>query len=69
MEASPRKKNKSFIKILKRMGPNIEPWGTPDIISLKELYEPFIRTDCFQVRTFQVRVNICESTFTKTICS
>ena len=28
--ASLMKKNKSFIKRLKRIDPRIEPWGTPD---------------------------------------
>ena len=28
--ASLMKKNKSFIKRLKRIGPRIDPWGTPD---------------------------------------
>ena len=28
--ASLIKKNKSFIKRLKRIGPRMDPWGTPD---------------------------------------
>ena len=36
-EALDTRKNKSFIDRLKNIGPNIEPWGTPDIIFWKLL--------------------------------
>ena len=41
------KKNKPFIKILKRTGPEIYPWGTPDKRILKKLSLSFILTLCF----------------------
>ena len=40
-------KNKSFIKKLKSIGPNIEPWGTPDKKTWKSLYMLLIFTFCF----------------------
>ena len=45
--ASLIKKNKLFIKRLKRTGPRINPWGTPDKKIWKKLSLPFILTLCF----------------------
>ena len=39
-------KNKSFINILKRKDPEIEPQGTPLIVSHQELYEGHIFILC-----------------------
>ena len=49
-------KNKSFINILKRKGPKIEPSGTPLIILYQELLEEPIFVLCFQ-RERESRVN------------
>ena len=45
--ASLIKKNKSFIKRLKRIGPRMDPWGTPDKRIWKKLSVSFILTLCF----------------------
>ena len=39
--------NKSFIKMLNKIGPNMEPWGTPDNRILKILPASFIVTPSF----------------------
>ena len=33
--------------MLKSKGPNMDPWGTPNIISSHELYSEFIMVVCF----------------------
>ena len=35
------------IYIVKRIGPNTEPWGTPQVNGMLFEFTPFIRTDCF----------------------
>ena len=41
------KDSKSFIKILNKIGPNIDPCGTPTINSNHLLNDEPIRTQCF----------------------
>ena len=43
------KKNKSFMKILKRIGPRIEPCGTPVLMSHHELKDEPIFVLCFRL--------------------
>ena len=42
------KKKKSLKKILNKIGPKIEPWGTPDIIVSNSLCLLFIWTHCLR---------------------
>ena len=37
-----------LMKMLKRIGPMIDPCGTPDFINWNKLLIPFILTDCFR---------------------
>ena len=32
---------------LNKIGPKMDPWGTPETINLNKLYTPLIRVDCF----------------------
>ena len=48
IDALETKKNKSFIEKLNRIGPVMEPWGTPEIIFWKSLFLSFIRTHWFR---------------------
>ena len=41
------KKDKSFIRIFNKMGPNIEPSGIPDKCIWKTLSVPFVFAPCF----------------------
>ena len=43
------KKNQSFIKILKRIGPRIEPCGTPVLMSHHELKDQPIFALCVRL--------------------
>ena len=43
------KKNKSFMKILKGIGPRIEPCGTPVLMSHHELKDEPIFVLCFRL--------------------
>ena len=40
-------RRRSFIKILKSIGPKIDPGGNPERISRMSLRVPFIFTNCF----------------------
>ena len=42
------KRNRSLIKMLKKIGPNMEPCGTPESNSLKGLYVLLILTFCLR---------------------
>ena len=35
------------IYMVKRIGPNTDPWGTPQVNGMLFEFTPFIRTDCF----------------------
>ena len=41
-------RNRSLIKMLKRIWPNMEPWGIPESNSLKKLYVLLILTFCLR---------------------
>ena len=43
------KKNKSFMRILKRIGPRIEPCGTPVFMSHYELKDEPVFALCFRL--------------------
>ena len=42
-------RNRSLMKMLKSIGPNMEPYGTPESNSLKSLYVLLISTFCLEV--------------------
>ena len=44
-----KEKNKSFMKILKRRGPMIDPCGTPVLISQHELKDEPVFVLCFRL--------------------
>ena len=51
------KRSKSFMKLLNKVGPNIDPWGTPRIISNHSLREEPIFTCCYLFDR-QFRINL-----------
>ena len=45
--------NKSHRKMLNSNGPNMEPYGTPKLISDHKLYVPFSFTLCFRLVKYE----------------